>query len=72
MTWFAEPTSVRRELAAVLSDALVLEDPAGGHNVLAGDCLRTVRNIWLDAAGTAAGDALPQSTCLAERKVTFS
>jgi len=67
---FADPTSVRAQLPAVLPEATVVEDPAGGHNVLAGDCLRTVRNAWnatLDGGST----ELRSPDCLASRRVQF-
>jgi pimeloyl-ACP methyl ester carboxylesterase len=67
---FADPTSVRAQLPAVLPDATVVEDPAGGHNVLAGDCLRTVRNAW-NATLDGASPVLRSPNCLASRRVQF-
>ena len=67
---FADPTSVRAQLPALLPDATVVEDPAGGHNVLAGDCLRTVRNAW-KAALDGGSPVLLTPDCLASRRVLF-
>lgn len=39
---------LRRALGPVAPDAFVVQDPAGGHNVLGGDCLRSVRTSWLN------------------------
>jgi len=44
---FADPTTSRADLARLAPHAFVVEDPNGGHNVLAGECLREVRNSWL-------------------------
>lgn len=67
---FADPTTIRAQLPAVLSDTTVIEDPAGGHNVLAGDCLRTVRNAW-NATLDGKSPALRTPDCLASRRVLF-
>jgi pimeloyl-ACP methyl ester carboxylesterase len=68
---FADPAAVHGDLPAVLPDAVVVVDPAGGHNVLSGDCLRKVRNAWLDGLGTPTASTAPSLSCLTARKVTF-
>ena len=68
---FADPASVRAQLPAVLPDASVVEDPAGGHNVLAGDCLRTVRNAWNATLGSDGGNQLRTPDCISSRRVLF-
>jgi pimeloyl-ACP methyl ester carboxylesterase len=68
---FAEPTAIRAQLPAVLPDATVVEDPVGGHNVLAGDCLRIVRNSWTAALGNGGGKPLRTPDCLSSRRVLF-
>jgi pimeloyl-ACP methyl ester carboxylesterase len=68
---FADPATVRANLPAVLPDATVVEDPAGGHNVLAGDCLRTVRNAWTAALGNGGRKQLRTPDCLSSRRVLF-
>lgn len=68
---FADPTTVRTNLPAVLPDATVVEDPAGGHNVLAGDCLRTVRNAWNAALDNGASTQQRTPDCLSSRRVQF-
>jgi len=44
---FAAPSVVRRRLAGQTPEAFVVEQVAGGHNVLGTDCVRSVRNEWL-------------------------
>ena len=44
---FAAPADVRARLAEVVPEAYVIESPTGGHNVLADECVRGVRNAWL-------------------------
>jgi pimeloyl-ACP methyl ester carboxylesterase len=64
---FAAPADVRRELRAQVPDAFVVEDPVAGHNVLANDCMRSIRNAWL------AGDPRqppPEPPCLTDH-LTF-
>jgi hypothetical protein len=68
---FADPITVRAQMPAVLPGATVVEDPAGGHNVLAGDCLRTVRNTWSAALGNGGSSAQQTPDCLASRRVLF-
>jgi pimeloyl-ACP methyl ester carboxylesterase len=68
---FADPTAIRAQLAVTLPDATVVEDPASGHNVLAGDCLRTVRNIWTAELMAGQPDHNPKATCLTSRRVQF-
>lgn len=45
---FATPEQAREYFARVLPDAHVVEDPVSGHNVLGTDCMRQVRNEWLE------------------------
>jgi hypothetical protein len=40
--------ALRRGLDRTAPAAFFVQDPAGGHNVLGGDCLRSVRTAWLN------------------------
>jgi pimeloyl-ACP methyl ester carboxylesterase len=68
---FADPATVRRELATVLPGAALVEDPAGGHNVLVADCLRGVRNAWTDALRSGGSPPAPTAACVEARRVEF-
>ncbi|MGN6577545.1 MAG: alpha/beta fold hydrolase [Nocardioides sp.] len=63
------PEKVREQLVAVVPDAFFVDDPAGPHNVLGGDCMRSVRTSWLNGDVHQA-PALP--SCLAKRTPRFS
>jgi pimeloyl-ACP methyl ester carboxylesterase len=65
---FARTADVRAVLEPVLDHAFFVEDPAGGHNVLGGDCIRELRTGWL--AGDV-NDAPQEPDCLAERVIPF-
>ena len=65
---FAPPDEVRASVAELIPGAFFVEDPAGAHNVLGGDCVRSVRSAWL------AGDLTsppPTPTCLRQRALVF-
>jgi pimeloyl-ACP methyl ester carboxylesterase len=67
---FAPPTeTVRTELADVVPGAFYVEDPAGPHNVLGGDCMRTLRTAWLNGD---VRDRPAKPPCLADRALTFT
>jgi hypothetical protein len=68
---FADPTTTRKQVRTLLPDATVVEDPAAGHNVLAGDCLRAVRNGWNASLDNGASTDLPVPDCLVSRRVLF-
>lgn len=57
---FATPEQAREHLTRVLPDAHVVEDPVSGHNVLGTDCMRRVRNDWLEEPSAAP----PEPDCL--------
>jgi pimeloyl-ACP methyl ester carboxylesterase len=66
---FAPPDEVRASVAELIPHAFFVEDPAGAHNVLGGDCMRSVRSAWL------AGDLSrppPTPSCLRQRALVFS
>ena len=64
----ATTARIRALLAPVLPGAFWVEDPAVGHNVLGGDCIRTVRSAWL--AGDV--DRPPvRPPCLRARALSF-
>ena len=66
---FARPEDTRRALGSVVPGAFYVEDPAGSHNVLGGDCMREVRNAWL--AGDVTAPPSPP-TCLQGRVIPFA
>ena len=60
---YASPDAIRARLAQLVPDAFLVEQAAGGHNVLGSECPRTVRNDWL------AGDVReppPELACIAD------
>jgi pimeloyl-ACP methyl ester carboxylesterase len=63
------PSAVRGALTAAVPGAFFVEDPAGPHNVLGGDCMRSVRTAWLN--GDVRRPPAKQS-CLAERVPNFT
>ena len=65
---FAPPDEVRASVAELIPGAFFVEDPAGAHNVLGGDCVRSVRSAWL--AGPLASPP-PTLPCLRQRTLTF-
>jgi pimeloyl-ACP methyl ester carboxylesterase len=65
---FAPPHDVRASVADQIPGAYFVEDPAGAHNVLGGDCVRSVRSVWLAGSLTSPP---PTPTCLRQRKLVF-
>jgi pimeloyl-ACP methyl ester carboxylesterase len=66
---FAPPDDVRASVAEQIPAAYFVEDPAGAHNVLGGDCIRSVRSAWL--AGSLSSPP-PTPTCLRQRRLEFN
>lgn len=66
---FAPPDEVRASVAKIIPDAYFVEDPAGAHNVLGGDCVRSIRSAWLAGSLT---NPPPTPTCLRQRLLVFN
>jgi len=66
---FAPPDEVRATVAKLVPGAYFVEDPAGAHNVLGGDCVRSVRSAWLARPRTSPP---PTPTCLRQRALAFN
>jgi pimeloyl-ACP methyl ester carboxylesterase len=45
---FITPAAARRELGRQMPKAFVVDDPVDGHNVLGDDCMREIRNGFLE------------------------
>jgi hypothetical protein len=68
---FADPAQILRAVRSELPRAATVVDPAGGHNVLAGDCLRAVRNTWTSTLHDANGPRVVLPPCWHSRRVRF-
>ena len=68
---FTDPAQAQKTVPSVLPRATIVVDPAAGHNVLAGDCLRSVRNTWTNTLHDPKGPRLAVPSCWRSRRVLF-